>query len=194
MSLKIARRIRWLALAFVLLWLAANSARFLVIDAPEKSDVILVLAGETDRRLVRALQLKDQGYANRVIFDVSAGVQVYGSSYLQLAQNWISSQPHGDALAICPISGLSTKAESAEAAECLRNIGARSALIVTSDFHTRRALSVFRNEDRGFTFHVAAAYDATQFGAQWWKHRQWAKTNVDECLRLLWWEIVDRWW
>jgi uncharacterized SAM-binding protein YcdF (DUF218 family) len=173
---------------------AANSGSFLVIDDPEKSDAILVLAGETDHRLLRALQLLDEGYASRVVFDVSAGVQIYGSSYLQLAQNWVNSQPHAEALTICPISGLSTKAETAEAAECLRKIGARSALIVTSDFHTRRALSVFRKEDPGVTFHVAAAYDATQFGPRWWKHRQWAKTNVDEWFRLLWWEFVDRWW
>jgi hypothetical protein len=40
---------------------------------------------------------------------------------------------------------------------------------------------------------VAAAYDDAQFGAPWWKHRQWAKTNVDEWLRMFWWQAVDRW-
>jgi len=42
-------------------------------------------------------------------------------------------------------------------------------------------------------FSVAAASDPAQFGGQWWKHRQWAKVNFDEWLRLVWWQAVDRW-
>ena len=66
-------------------------------------------------------------------------------------------------------------------------------LIVTSDFHTRRSLSIFRHEMPGKSFSVAAARDETQFGARWWTHRQWAKTCLDEWLRLFWWNAVDRW-
>jgi len=64
---------------------------------------------------------------------------------------------------------------------------------VTSDYHTRRALSVFRKEVPGYSYSVAAASDPVQFGARWWQHRQWAKNNTDEWMRLLWWELVDRW-
>lgn len=174
-------------------WLAASSGRFLVINQPQKADTILVLAGETDRRPARALELLKQGYAGQVIFDVPANAIIYGSTYLQLAQNWTNSQAQSKPLTVCPIQGLSTKAEAVDAMECIRHAGARSVLLVTSDFHTRRALSVFRKEDPDCAFQVAAAYDPTQFGAQWWRHRQWAKTNVEEWIRLLWWESVDRW-
>jgi len=27
----------------------------------------------------------------------------------------------------------------------------------------------------------------------WWIHRQWAKTFVDEWLRLIWWKSIDQW-
>ena len=180
-------------LVLLLLWLAANSAGFLIVDQPEKADAILVLAGETEQRPARALALFDQGYASHVVVDVPADPKVYGSTYLQLAQQWAAAQPESRALVICPIRGLSTKDESADAAECLRKIDAKSILLVTSDFHTRRALSIFRKQDPQWTFHVAAAYDPTQFGTQWWRHRQWAKTNVDEWLRMFWWQMVDRW-
>jgi len=66
-------------------------------------------------------------------------------------------------------------------------------LLVTSDFHTRRALSVFRHEIPGYEYSVAAARDDAQFGDKWWTHRQWAKTFVNEWLRLIWWSAVDRW-
>jgi uncharacterized SAM-binding protein YcdF (DUF218 family) len=96
-------------------------------------------------------------------------------------------------LSICPIDGLSTKAESKDADKCLEGEGGKSVLIVTSDFHTRRALSVFRREIPGRAYSVAAARDAQQFGVRWWTHRQWAKTLVDEWQRLIWWKTVDQW-
>jgi hypothetical protein len=40
---------------------------------------------------------------------------------------------------------------------------------------------------------VAAARDDTQFGTRWWTDRQWAKTCLDEWLRLIWWNGVERW-
>ncbi|MGA8684936.1 MAG: ElyC/SanA/YdcF family protein, partial [Candidatus Sulfotelmatobacter sp.] len=77
--------------------------------------------------------------------------------------------------------------------KCLHREGAKSVLIVTSDFHTRRALEVFRREIPGHEYSVAAARSEEQFGVRWWTHRQWAKTLVDEWLRLIWWKIVDQW-
>src|ERR1700675_2592468 len=190
LRLKVALRVRIAALALFVVWLAAKSGEFLVIDEPQKADAILVLAGETEHRPARALELLERGFAERVILDVPADPKVYGSTYLQLAQAWVSAQARSQALAVCPIHGLSTKAETAEAGECLRKANVRSVLLVTSDFHTRRALSIFRKGDPACTFHVAAAYDPTQFGVRWWRQRQWAKTNVDEWLRLLWWECI----
>jgi uncharacterized SAM-binding protein YcdF (DUF218 family) len=66
-------------------------------------------------------------------------------------------------------------------------------LLVTSDYHTRRALGIFKHELRRHDISVAAASDPSQFGNAWWKHRQWAKTNFDEWLKLVWWKVVDRW-
>jgi DUF218 domain len=187
------RRLRMVVLAALLLWLVAESGNFLVINNPQKSDAILVLAGETDRRPARALELLDHGYARRLVLDVPADAKVYDSTVVDLAQKWAGSLPQAPAIVVCPIHGLSTKAEATEAADCLRKAGGTSTLLVTSDFHTRRARSIFRCRIPGRTFEVAAAYDPIQFGGQWWRHRQWAKTNLDEWLRLLWWQLVDRW-
>jgi len=71
--------------------------------------------------------------------------------------------------------------------------GSSRILIITPDFHTRRAPSIFRHEIQGKSFSVAAAYDDTQSRTRWWTRRQWAKTCVDEWLRRLWWTAVERW-
>jgi hypothetical protein len=172
---------------------AANAGRLLVVDAPEQSDVILVLAGETDRRPARALQLLDQGYGRRVIIDVSATSMIYKFPQIQLAEQYIQSLPQAAAVRICPVEGLSTREESHDAEKCLAGEAGNRVLIVTSAFHTRRSLSIFRHEVHGKSFTVAAARDETQFGTRWWTHRQWAKTCVEEWMRLLWWSGVERW-
>jgi DUF218 domain len=190
------KRAWWLALgvlAALLIGLTAKAGSLLIVDAPRPSDVILVLAGETERRPKRALELLAQGLGRRVVLDVPEKARNFGFMEIQLAQKYIQDQPQGALVSVCPIDGLSTKEESKDAEKCLAREGAKSVLIVTSDFHTRRALSVFRREVPEYEYSVAAARNDRQFGARWWSHRQWAKTLVDEWLRLIWWKAVDEW-
>ena len=177
----------------LLLVLIVVSGRLLVINQPEKADVILVLAGETSRRPERALQLLDQGFAQHMILDVPVNGQIYQWTELDLAQQYVNGLPEAKSVSICPIWGLSTRDEARDAVACLEHAGGSSVLLVTSDFHTRRALNIFRHEVRGYTFHVAAAIDENEFGTHWWKQREWAKTAVSEWAKFFWWEAVDRW-
>jgi len=189
-------RYKWGAVILLccgLVLFARNAGKILVIDDPKPSDVIVVLAGETDRRPAHALQLLNRGYARRVVIDVSQNARVYDSTIVQLAQEYIRKLPEAANIEICPIQGLSTRDESHDVAKCLARENSSRILIVTSDFHTRRSLSTFRHELKGKSFSVAATRDETQFGERWWTHRQWAKTLVDEWFRLLWWNAVERW-
>jgi uncharacterized SAM-binding protein YcdF (DUF218 family) len=192
-----ARKIRALLItvaAFgILTALALNAGRMLVIDEPRTSDVILVLAGETEQRPARALQLLGEGYTRKIVIDVPAEGKIYEFSPLQLARRYVEDLPQKASISLCPIEGLSTRDEVRNAEPCLAREGAKSVLIVTSDFHTRRALHIFQKEIPGISSSVAAARDSTQFGIRWWAHRQWAKTFLDEWLRLIWWECVDQW-
>jgi hypothetical protein len=173
--------------------LAAKAGSFLIVDEPRRSDMILVLAGETDRRPARALELLASGYGRRVLLDVPTTAKLYEFTQIQLAQKYIHDLPQGTLVSVCPIDGLSTRDESKDAEKCITRDGAKSVLIVTSDFHTRRALSIFRKEVPGHEYSAAAAHNEEQFGSRWWTHRQWSKTFVDEWLRLIWWKMVDQW-
>jgi len=173
--------------------LAIKAGSFLVIDEPRRSDVILVLAGETNHRPERALQLEAQGFGQRILLDVPTNSKIYEFTQIQLAQNYIHDLPEGATLSVCPIDGLSTRDETKDVEKCLIKAGAERVLIVTSDFHTRRALSTLRREIPGYEYSIAASRDEEQFGDRWWIHRQWAKTFVDEWLRLIWWKCIDQW-
>ena len=172
---------------------ARNAGKWLVVDKPQPSDVIVVLAGETYQRPLRALQLLDQGMARRVVIDVPAAATIYKFSQVDLANEYVRGLPEGASAEICAIEGLSTLEESHDVEKCLQHLAAARVLIVTSDYHTRRALSIFRHEIRGKSFSVAAAYDDAEFGVRWWAHREWAKTCANEWLRFLWWSGFERW-
>jgi hypothetical protein len=174
--------------------LVAGTGRFLVVDEPEKSDAILVLAGETYNRPMLALDLLERGYAPRIVMDVPAAERIYQWTAPDLAQRWVQGLPQANSISICPIHGLSTRDESHEAENCMgRAGGVQKVLIVTSDFHTRRARSVFQHEIPGLEFNMAAAHNPAEFGVLWWRQREWAKTNLYEWMRLMWWDLVDRW-
>lgn len=177
----------------LLVVLASNAGRILVEDAPQPSDLILVLAGETDHRPAHALELLHQGLGKRVLIDVPADAKIYDSLQFQLAENYVRNLPDSAVVRLCPITGLSTRDETLDVKRCLTPQDGTRILIVTSDFHTRRALDTFRHELPDKTFSVAAAHDPQEFGARWWTQRQWAKTFVGEWVRVLWWNFVDRW-
>ncbi len=182
------------ALLFVLLvTFGANAGRMLVVDDPQPADVIVVLAGETDHRPARGLELLGQGRAPRMLLDVPSAARIYTFTQVELAEKYIQGLPDPESIRVCPIEGLSTRDESHNVEKCLAREQGTRILIVTSEFHTRRSLSIFRHEIPGKSFSVAAAYNDTQFGTRWWTHREWAKTCLDEWLRLLWWNAVDRW-
>jgi len=162
------------------------------VDQPSRADVILVLAGETDHRPERGLDLLRRGYAQRLVLDVPRG-KIYRWDEPELAQEYVSTLPQASVISVCAINGLSTKEETRDAGGCLAQWRPRSVLLVTSDYHTRRAFSVFRHQLPQYRFSMAAAYDPQEFGVRWWQHREWAKVNFYEWGRFIWWEAVDRW-
>src|SRR5437667_2754026 len=186
-------RIVLIVILGAVLLLSMTSGRFLIINDPQRADVIVALAGETDRRPAQGMELISLGYAPRMILNVPATAKIYGIGMLEIAQAYVQRLPQRQSMSTCPIVGLSTKTEAQDVAGCLKPLGVHDVLLVTSDYHTRRALSTFQHELPQYHLFVAAAYDPQQFGAQWWKHRQWAKVNLGEWMSLLWWEAIDRW-
>jgi len=173
--------------------LVATSGSFLIVNQPEKADLIVVLAGETEKRPERGLELLRQNYAPRLQIDVPAKDKIYNQSLIDLARNYVQNLPQGRWVALCPVFGLSTKAETKDVEACLYHQPVGSLLLVTSEFHARRARMIFQHQLPGYKISVAVSPDPREFGAAWWKHRQWAKNNLSEWLRLVWWQLVERW-
>jgi len=88
---------------------------------------------------------------------------------------------------------VSTAEEVEFAAECFLSRRAQRILIVTSAYHTRRAIAIFRHCLPQYEWSVTAAPDDTAYRTDWWRRRAWAKTWLGETEKFAWWELVDRW-
>jgi uncharacterized SAM-binding protein YcdF (DUF218 family) len=174
-----------------------KAGSYLVVNNLQKSDAIVVLAGdEADDRYYRGLKLLRQGYGRNMLLDATTTI-TYGHSYTELAADLVAHTAGQDAshVIVCPIEGDSTKEESAQVGACLQTLQPvpHSVLIVTDNYHTRRALSIFRDRLPQYRWSAAAADNPYLFGTPWWKHREWAKTYLLEWQKLIFWELFDRW-
>lgn len=176
----------------MLLW-----SNFLVIDHPARSDVIVVLAGDhNDCRYWRGVELLRAGFGQQMVLDVPSG-KLYGRFYADYAAEFLA-QPAGDKkprISLCTIENDSTVQESVDIAHCLAQAspGAQSALLVTSDFHTRRALSILSSRLPQYRWSAAASSDPSIFGSPWWRRREWAKTWFLEWQKFVFWELLESW-
>lgn len=182
--------------AIAVLVFAVFAGRLLVRDHPERSNVIVVLAGDSqDQRYRRGMALLRAGYGDHLFLDAASDSSYFGHSPAEYAAAFLR-QDAGDMSAkvsICPFEEDSTVTETRFVAKCLEPLHARSVLLVTSDWHTARALSIFTNRLPQYHWSAAAAEDSRIFGTHWWQHREWAKTTFQEWLKVIWWNAVDRW-
>ncbi len=170
---------------------------FLIVNNAEKSDAVIVLGGDSaDQRYWRGMELLRAGYARHMFVDATTGI-AYGHSFVDLAKDYVAHTAGANAaqVSVCPIVGDSTKIEAQQVNACLQTMQPppQSVIIATDDYHTRRALSIFRTELPQYRWTAAAAKAEFLFGLPWWKNREWAKTYLTEWEKLLWWELVDRW-
>lgn len=186
------------ALGVSTVWvMAVVAGRLLVVDAPQRSDFLLVLSGDYDDiRSKHGLMLLRNGYAQQLILDAPDDL-VYGRKLTDLANSYLQTTASDEAghVHVCAFHSNSTQQEMREVRDCIRGAvpGARTAMVVTSNFHTRRSLDIARRIMPEYRWSVAAAPDP-QFTVDWWHSRVSAKITFQEWQKLLWWELVERWW
>jgi uncharacterized SAM-binding protein YcdF (DUF218 family) len=166
------------------LWLRAAGYYLVSAQEPFHADLIVVLGGD-DRgnRILKASSLVKQGYAAEVL--VSGPYCCYGHIESDVAIPFAVKHgyPPGWFIAL-PVKGTSTREEAREIVRELDRRHVRRFLVVTSDYHTRRAGRIFRKLVAPDRFRVIAAPDWAFRPDDWWRNREgqkqvffeWAKT------------------
>jgi uncharacterized SAM-binding protein YcdF (DUF218 family) len=149
-------------------------------EAPEKADVALVLGGDyTGRRILTAAELVRQGYVPQVL--VSGPDGAYGVHECDLAIRYAVNAGYPESyFRHMEHNGHSTRDEARTAAPILRGMHARTVLLVTSDYHTRRAGGLFRAVTPEISYIVVGAPDQYFSARGWWRNREGQKVAFFE--------------
>jgi uncharacterized SAM-binding protein YcdF (DUF218 family) len=166
------------------LWLGALGAYLIRADQPAHADYAVVLAGDArGHRIITGAELVRQGYVRKAL--VSGPPGCYGIIESELAVNFAVKKGYpADYFVQFPHHALSTQEEARVLIPELRRLGAHSFLLVTSDYHTRRAGKYFRQLADGLDMRVIAAPDEFFRWNSWWRDREaqkivymeWSKT------------------
>ena len=160
--------------------LAAFGDYLVRTEAPQKADIVLVLAGDGwGHRILSGAQLAKEGYAPKVFVSGPSGA--YGRFECDLAIPFAIRNGFDEPLFVhAEHDGRSTAAEAELLIPKLRSLGARKILLVTSNYHTRRAGRLFRASAPDLQFYVIAAPDQYFSPRDWWRHREARKTFLME--------------
>jgi uncharacterized SAM-binding protein YcdF (DUF218 family) len=187
-----------LAIIFSLLVLLLNpftqawiAGRLVVDDALAPSDIVVALRGsqeEVGTRVDEAVRLVGKRYAPLLLVDVTTA-PVYGVPEAQLFENYVKQKGVApDQLRRCENDADSTAEEAMAIRACLLRLGVKEVIIVTSEYHTRRARSILQHTFSGLGIVVRfhPVYNLYYWDSHWWRKRRWAKTFFMETVKTAW--------
>jgi uncharacterized SAM-binding protein YcdF (DUF218 family) len=154
-------------------------------EGPEKADVIFVLGGDfAGHRVRKACELAAEGFAPLIWVSGPGAVFDQKEADLAVAFAQRSGCPEG-ALEPFYSTADSTREEALFFRERAAERGYRSYLLVTSNFHTRRAAGIFRKEVPGLKQIVISSPDPAFDPDHWWEKRPQRKTFFYESLKTV---------
>lgn len=159
--------------------LLTRAGAFLIVADPiEKADVIIVLSGgREDERVREGAELYRQGYAPLVL--LSGGEKLQGVAIPDLQRD----QAVRNGIPASALLFETTSTSTAEQAQFLRPMlearGFRRAIVVTSNFHTRRTRYLFRRIFGGSPVDIRVHPVQRDFFSpdRWWT-RDWDTEQV----------------
>lgn len=174
-----------LLLAFLLrVPILTGLARYLDQSGPPgKADAVFVLAGDArGNRILKAGELVREGFAPMAVVSGPEGNYGYYECDLAIPFAVKAGYPEGYFVRF-PNHALSTEEEAASAVSELRSLRAHRVILVTSVYHTRRAMADFRAAGPDLTFMMVAAPDPYFTPNGWWHNREGRKTFLIEWLK-----------
>lgn len=144
-------------------------------EPPVPADIIIVLSGGWNgTRIQYASLLVSQGYAKQVL--VSGPLILYGHRETDLAIPWAVQRGFPESIFVAvPIDAYNTEGEAGEMLAAARHCGAKRILVVTNNYHTRRAAAIFSRRAPDLEIHVIAAPDTNFSPDGWWHNRRGRK-------------------
>ncbi len=162
---------------------------------PHHADVAVVLNGSAPgvrARTQGAVRLLEQGVVDYVMASVPP-TTYWGESVPEVAHHYFAEHfgPQvADRVVFCVANTHSTIQEAGALRECLESRGWRNVIVVTSNYHTRRAGRIWRaalaHASPPFKIDMDGVADGSFQPRGWWRQREYVKTWLLEISKLIW--------
>ncbi|MFZ5802246.1 MAG: YdcF family protein [Candidatus Omnitrophota bacterium] len=187
-------------LAFFPLWLPPIGDFLLVPDEKVPAEAIVVLRGDDYFRFQKAADLLAEGYGDKIL--VAPIFEEIDPGYVQFQARILSEEPveaaeyvrralafygvGSDRIEVLPLPVTSTYEEAMGVRRYAEAKGLRSILLVTSTYHMRRALMIFKKVLQGSGVSVAhVMVESPGFKArEWWRQELSVKQVLQEYLSI----------
>ncbi|HYV21988.1 MAG TPA: YdcF family protein [Candidatus Bathyarchaeia archaeon] len=138
-------------------------------DPLAHADAIVAISGDTGARAESAIALWKQGYAPVLIFSGGSSDPASVASAELMKRTAVAAGVPANAIVV-EGSSATTEENAQRVAELMKTAGLRSAILVTSPYHQRRAALLFEREfDRaGLSFRNHPADDPDWDATLWW--------------------------
>ena len=156
-----------------------------VTDPLAKADAIVAISGDTGARVDSAIALWKQGYAPVLIFSGGSSDPASVPSAELMKRTALAAGVPADAIVVEGTSA-TTEENAQRVAEVMADRGLRSAILVTSPYHQRRAAILFEREfDRGsLSFRNHPANDPEWDATLWWTREPSRSRTLLELAKL----------
>lgn len=164
------------------------AGRFWIVeDAPQPSDAIVVLGDDNylGERAARAADLFHAGWAPRVVAS-GRNLRPYAGIAELIEHDLIADGVPAGTIVRFPQRAENTREEAAALAHLFTEHGWRRILVVTSNYHTRRARYICeRLFPPGTELRVVPASDSAYSPDSWWESRTGLKIFLREAVGML---------
>lgn len=161
-------------------------------ETPRPADLVMLLPGDPNTRAFAAAALVKTGYAPRAVTShempspsVLEGAAIAGDEMARRV--FVARGVAPEAISVLPGESRSTFDDAAALAKFLGSEPARSVIVVTNDFHSRRARWVFRKalgRRAGALRFVTVPVEGID-SARWWRTEDGAVLYASEYLKLV---------
>lgn len=165
--------------------------KWLIVNEPlEKVDTIIVISGDLEGERVRhSVKLFEAGYANHLIISGCPGDQKLNEAIpMQKQAIALGVPPENISLDILKEHGLGTGVQAHNVNKIMVEKGFKNAILVTSNFHTRRSQLLFQRAFEGSNIKLFVTHpDKVDFNPEgWWKRKKDRKIAFLEFAKYIW--------
>jgi uncharacterized SAM-binding protein YcdF (DUF218 family) len=156
-----------------------------VTDPLVHADAIVAISGDTGARAESAIALWKEGYAPVLVFSGGSSDPESVASAELMKRTALAAGVPANAIVVEGASA-TTEENAQRVAELMRNAGLRSAILVTSPYHQRRAALLFEREFErtGLSFRNHPADDPDWDATFWWTSEPSRSLTLVELAKL----------